>query len=85
MNALNISLNEDKLGCWSVVVGICGNIFGPEHGVEVYVGFGKGRFVFFGGSECISMWCDVDCFTKSLLNKPGHMEHSNLHMKIPAW
>ena len=34
MNALNIRLNEDKLGCWSIVVGICENIFGQKHVME---------------------------------------------------
>ena len=34
MNALNIRLDEDKLGCWSIVVGICKNIFGPKHVME---------------------------------------------------
>ena len=36
MNALNMRLNEDRLGCWSIVVGelICENIFGPKHVME---------------------------------------------------
>ena len=34
MNALDIPLNEDELGCWSIVIGICENIFGPKHVME---------------------------------------------------
>ena len=35
MNALNICLNEDKLVCWSIVIGISENTFGPKHRVTV--------------------------------------------------
>ena len=34
MNALNIRLNEDRLGSLSIPVGIYENIFGPKHVME---------------------------------------------------
>ena len=57
MNALDIPLNEDDLGCWSIVIGICENIFGPKHVMEScsMLVLAKEGSYFLGGSEYISM------------------------------
>ena len=55
MSILNIRLKVDKFGCWKMKTGFFEYIFLVQacDGMKLYVGPGKGGFVYWPGSECM--------------------------------